>query len=346
MMTYSAPYSRMRALKGDLLTKQQMESLTQAPDLQSAISILSQTSYNEQIQNLAIPSQIEHGLKQNLILSYTKILKFMRGRSAHFIEDSLGRFDLYNAKTIIRSLIKGINISDNSFPQIYSLGKYHKMRIQEAMEARDLAGFVEVMKNTPFASSLNIGYSQYESESNLLSLEIALDLGYYSRLQEAFDSLGPFDKSKAKKLIGMHYDMINITWMLRFRENYNLTPEQIFQYILPYGWKFKPLVFWKIVGSKDIIEALGERYMHPYDQVLSSAEPVDGNPILGAEIALMKFFYQESIKSLRGYPLQIAPIFGFFVMKEMEIRDITTILDSKMLGLSQDRIKPHLITIN
>jgi len=270
----------------------------------------------------------------------------MRGRSAHFIEDSLGRFDLYNTKTIIRSLIKGINISDNSSTQIYTLGKYHKIKIQEAIGARDLAGFVEVMKNSPFASSLNIGYDQYESESDLMSLEIALDLGYYSRLQEAFDSLGPFDKSGAKRLIGMHYDMMNITWMLRFREHYKFTPEQIFQYILPYGWKFKPPVFWKIIGSSNIIEALQERYMHPYDQVLASAEPIDGNPILGAEIALMKFFYQESIKSLRGYPLQIAPIFGFFVMKEMEIRDITTILSSKTLGLSQDRIRTHLITTN
>jgi vacuolar-type H+-ATPase subunit C/Vma6 len=96
MITYSAPYARMRALKGNFLSKDQMESLLQTSDLQSIVSILNQTDYNEQIQNLTTPTQIEHGLKQNLILSYIKILNFMRGKSASFLINSLGRVVLFN----------------------------------------------------------------------------------------------------------------------------------------------------------------------------------------------------------------------------------------------------------
>ncbi len=344
MITYSAPYARMRALKGNLLTRIQMESLLQASDLQSIIAILSQTDYNDQIQNLTTSSQIEHGLKQNLILSYTKILNFMRGKSSRFIIDSLGRFELINTKSIIRSIIRGERIEDRSL-SVFSLGKYHLLPIKELIVAKDLRTFVELMRNTFFANALEIGFQRYESESNLMSLEIALDLGYYARLHESFESLGLFDKSRAGKLMGIHFDMINITWMLRFKENYGLSSEQIFQYLLPYGWRVQPPVFWKILGSDDILSALRERYMRPYDKVLSSVSPVDGNLILGTEIALLRFFYEQSILALRGFPLQIASLVGFFIMKEMEIRDIMTILDGKILNLSQERIRPHLITI-
>lgn len=346
MITYSAPYARMRALKGNLLSREQMASLLQASDLQAIVSILNQTDYHEQIQDSTNPIQIEHALKQNLILSYMKILSFMRGKSSRFIADSLGRFELLNVKTIIRSLIRNIKLEDNSSLQLFSLGKYHTIPIKEINNVKDIKSFAELLKTTPFAHSLEIGYQQYESESNLMPLEIALDLGYYSKLHESFESLGPIDKSKAERLMGIHYDMINITWMLRFKENYNLSPEQIFQYIIPHGWKIQTPTFWKIMSNNDIFEALKERYMHPYNNILSSTETTNNSKILETEIALMRFFYEQSIKAFRGFPLQIASFSGFFVMKEMEIRDIITILDGKILGLSQDRIKSHLITVS
>jgi V/A-type H+-transporting ATPase subunit C len=335
----------MRALKGRLLEQAQMESLLMSPDIQSFMSILNQTDYVDHVQNLTDPTQIEHGLKQNLILTYIKILTFLSGKPARFVATLLERFELINVKSIIRSLMREANLTDTSAPFMFSLRKYHTIPIESVLEARDLESFMKLMKNTQFARSLEIGYQHYEAEKSSLPLEIALDLGYYARLQESFDSLGLIDKGKANEFLRMQYDIINLVWMLRFKEYYRLSPEQIFQYIIPNGWKIQGQVFWKIIGSSDMLGSIKEHFVHPYDHVLESITPVDDNSILGVELALLRYLYHQSLKALQGFPFHIASFIGFFVMKEMEIKDIMTIMDGKNLELSQDRIKKHLVIL-
>jgi vacuolar-type H+-ATPase subunit C/Vma6 len=45
------------------------------------------------------------------------------------------------------------------------------------------------------------------------------------------------------------------------------------------------------------------------------------------------------------FPLQVAPLLAFFMWKEMEIRDIITVLSGKDLGLPQERIREYIITL-
>jgi len=346
MITYSAPYARMRALKGKFLGQAQIESLLQSPDVQSVMSLLSQTDYWEQVQNLSTSREIEHGLKQNLILNYIKILTFLRGRPARFVTTLLEKFDLLNLKAIIRSLINQNSSTEKSAPFIFSLGKYHKIPIEKALEARNMGELLRVMENTPYFRPLEIGYQQYEAEKSSLPLEIALDLDYYSRLQSDFNSLGIVDKIIAGKLLGIDYDIINLTWMVRFKEYHKLSPEQIYQYILPNGWKIQRQVFWRIIASGDILDSIKDHHIRPYDRVLDLSEPINDNADLGAEITLLRFLYNQSSKALQGFPLHIASFLGFFIMKEMEIRDIMAIFNGKSLGLPQDQIRKYLITLH
>lgn len=346
MITYSAPYARMRALKGKFLGQAQMESLLQSPDVQSAISLLSQTDYWEQVQNLSTSREIEHGLKQNLILNYIKILTFLKGRPARFVTTLLEKFELINIKAIIRSLINKDLPIERSSPFIFSLGKYHKIPIAKALEVRDIAGLLIVLANTPYFRPIEIGYQQFEEEKSSLPLEIALDLDYYSRLQSNFNSLSIMDRVIAGKLLGIDYDIINLTWMVRFKEYYQLSPERIYQYILPNGWKIQGQVFWKIITSDDILNSIRDNRVRPYDRVLASSEPINDNADLGAEITLLRFLYNQSVKALQGFPLHIASFLGFFIMKEMEIRDIITIFNGKNLELPQDQIRKYLITLH
>ncbi len=346
MITYSAPYARMRALKGKFLGQAQIESLLQSPDVQSVMTLLSQTDYWEQIQNSSTSREIEHGLKQNLILNYIKILTFLKGRPARFITTLLEKFELINVKAIIRSLINKSLPIEKSSPFIFSLGKYHKIPIAKALEARDVRNLLNVLENTPYFRPIEIGYQQFEEEKSSLPLEIALDLDYYSRLQSDFNSLSIIDRIIAGRLLGIDYDIINLTWMIRFKEYYQLSPERIYQYILPNGWRIQGQVFWKIIAGDNILNSIKDNRVRPYDRVLTTSEPINDNADLGAEITLLRFLYNQSVKALQGFPLHIASFLGFFVMKEMEIRDIITIFNGKNLELPQDQIRKYLITLH
>jgi len=345
MVKYPASYARMRGLKGKLIGKEQLESFLGAPDAKTIASALSGTVYAKHLRDSADLPQIEHGLKQDLVLSYIKLLMFLRGRSARFVEALLGRFELLNLKSIIRSLARTSGEEGSVEPFIFSLGRYHTIPIDEALEADDLEDCIALMKKTPFARPLEIGYQQYAEEGKLFLLELALDLDYYDRLWKAMDDLGMVDKLNAAKLLGIQYDTSNIVWILRFREYYDLSPEQIFQYIIPHGWRIRGKLFWEVADESDIAGAIVKRKVSPYDEILSSVDRVDGSLILGIELSLLRYRYRESLKMFMKYPLQSAQLIAFFTCKEMEIRDIITILSGVQMELPQERIISHMVTL-
>ena len=117
------------------------------------------------------------------------------------------------------------------------------------------------------------------------------------------------------------------------------------QYIIPHARKINTKVFWKITSDSDITGAIVNLGLHPYDKIIRSVTQVDGNPILSIEIELLRYLCRMSLRTIIRYPLQAASLVAFFILKELEIRDIITILTGKHLGLSQERIKSHLITL-
>ena len=345
MIKYPASYARMRGLKGKLIGKAQLESFLGAPDTGAITSVLGQTVYGEQLRGSTALPWIEHGLKQDLAVSYIKILTFLKGRSNRFVKALLDKFELINLKSIIRSFVHSSAVEKSIEPFIFSLGKYHTIPIGEALEADDLENCIALMERTPFSRPLEIGYQQYESEGKLFPLEFALDLDYYERLWEALDALGPLDKHNAGRLMGIQYDITNLIWIFRFKEYYGFSPEQISQYIIPHGWKIHGDIFREIAAYSDVADAITALQVSPYDDLLRSVSRVGDSFILGVELHLLRYLYHESLQIFMRFPLQAAQLIAFFICKEMEIKDIITVLAGKHLGLPQERIRPYMITL-
>jgi V/A-type H+-transporting ATPase subunit C len=309
----------MRGLKGKLLGKAQLEGFLGASDTQAIASVLSGTFYGEHLGDSVDLSRIEHGLKQDLAVSYMKILTFLKGKSGRFLEVLLGKFELFNLKSIIRSFAResannelaARSTGDSVEPFIFSLGKYHTIPIEAALEADDLESCIALMEKTPFARPLEIGYQQYVEAGQarrpaptgkLFLLELALDLDYYERLWQALDALGPLDKHNAGRLLGIQYDITNLVWILRLKEYYSLSPEQIFQYIIPHGWKIHGDTSWEVAADSNVIGAIVALQVSPYDDLLRSVTQVNrrGDPagrsyILSVELRLLRYLYRQSL---------------------------------------------------
>jgi vacuolar-type H+-ATPase subunit C/Vma6 len=346
MIAYSAANARMHGLKGKLLGADEYDALLQASDVQSCLTVLSRSAYNESIQDFTELNQIEHGLKQDFVLSYIKIISFLTGKKPHrFFEVLISKFDLINLKSIVRSLVKKTNPETVSEPFIISLGRYHVIPIEQALRANTFDNLITVMRNTPFAHALEMGYQQYESEQKSLPLELALDFDYYLNMWQVLDELDSADKRNTMNLLGTQCDIFNLVWIMRFREYYGFPSERISQYIIPRARKINKHVFWKIAGDSDITGAIVNLGLHPYDGIIRSVTQVDDNQILSIELELFRYLRRLSLSNIIKFSLQSSSLVAFFILKEIEIRDIITILTGKHLGLSQERIKSHLITL-
>ena len=124
-----------------------------------------------------------------------------------------------------------------------------------------------------------------------------------------------------------------------------LPVEQIFQYIVPHGWKVHRDMLLRLAEESSIIEAIIELKISPYDELLKSVPQTDGNLITNIELHLLRYLYRESLEVLMKFPLQSALLVAFFIMKEMQIRDIITVLTGSNPGVSQERIRSYMITL-
>jgi len=101
----------------------------------------------------------------------------------------------------------------------------------------------------------------------------------------------------------------------------------------------------KAAESDDIREAIKAIQVSPYDDLLQEANEVDGSLILGVELRLLRYLYKESLGVLMEFPLQASLLIAFFILKEMEIKDIVTVLAGRNMGLSQERIRSYMVTL-
>jgi V/A-type H+/Na+-transporting ATPase subunit C len=346
MIEYSAANARMHGLKGWLLTAEDYDALLQASDVQACLSILSRSAYSENIQDLTDLAKVEHALKQDFALSCMKIASFLTGKnSSDFFKTLISRFDLINLKSVIRAIINKSDPKIVSEPMIISIGKYHIIPIEKILEVSTLESLLSSIHGTQFAHALGLGYQQYEMEQKSFLLELVLDFDYYRKLLLALGKLNTVDKHNTGELLGIQCDVLNLLWIMRFKEHYGFSPEQISQYIIPHARRVRASSALKIAGESDVIGTIIGLKISPYDEIVKSATKINESMILGVELALLRYLRYMCSTAFVKYPLQAAPLMAFFILKEMEIKDIITILNGKQLGLSQERIKSHLITL-
>ncbi|RKY78589.1 hypothetical protein DRQ12_05710 [candidate division KSB1 bacterium] len=335
MSEYAAAYGRMRALKGKLLSREEFDTLLKAPVLNEAVAFV-RTHTGVEISDTTSLSQIEHKLKESLLVDYLKIIKFLDGGPAEVVKCLISRFELINLKAIFHSKMAGVKLSEEF---IFDLGPHCTINLENLLRAQNLEECFEICEITMYKTTAAL-LSRSFKDGKPYPLCLTLDLDYYQRLHNSLSRLSYFDKQNAEIFLGTQIDVLNILRFLRLKFNYSFSPGEIFHYILPYGLKFTKALFWKIAEAEDPISLFK---LKPYNQILTALQ--GANVALDAEIALNRYLFNFAKRKIIGTsPFQITPLLAFFMLKEFEIRDIISILNGKKLGLEPAEIKKHLIT--
>ena len=83
-------------------------------------------------------------------------------------------------------------------------------------------------KKRPTLRIIKTIYPTVESEGSLFRMEIGFDHFYYKNLLDTIKKMDPDDRNIALRLIGVEIDLQNISWIIRFKEYYNLTMQDVF----------------------------------------------------------------------------------------------------------------------
>jgi len=335
---YSYINAKVHSLKGRLLLQSDYKNLIQSQGMGGFVECLKSTPYGNGLHGSDFSHDVLIGIyHEDLFNDYIKIMDSVSGDQRLLVCHLYQRYELENVKAILRSVCHD-RPKEGVSRLLFSLPKYHTVSTDTLLESKDLSDLIQRLKGTWYHDPLDHAAYRFEQEGETFPLEMALDLRYYGRLWEIVSSLKGRDKGIARSLIGVQLDTLNIVWMIRFKESYHFSPEEILNYGLINGHfinsrKRKKMAF--SIDRNDIINNLDHT---PYKVILGG--------ITDPEVAytvLLQYLIRLAHRNWTGKPFQIGVILDYLIFKEMEVRTLITITEAKRTGFSTEGFNRYLV---
>jgi V/A-type H+-transporting ATPase subunit C len=323
-----------RILPPDLL-----RSLAAAPDLEGALRSLLNTVYEARVTGLlesgATIDGAEIMLASELVRAYRRVIGLYRGGKAALLVQMAKRLELDNLKTILRGKVRG-EPQDEISSLLWPLGSLSTLPTQELLLAQDVEAVAASLADTEYRRVMQNALPRYISERSLFPVEVALDLHYYRSLWDTLESLSGQDRSVAGRVMDVRYDLLNIDWIIRYRVIFNLSPEEIYNYTLPYARLIDGETI-RSAASAEGIAGIVAVLPEPYRSLLSGPASLP-NPVERSSTALQRFLVSTARSALAGYPFHLGVAVSYLWLKEAEIHDLRLLFEGKRYGASTETI--------
>ncbi len=338
---YAYPHAKVRAMKGLLLTDAQYRAMLNADTFEHMLHILQTTSYADYFQGivaseLSLPS-FAGILYRNLFTDYHKTIRSVDKGARDFLILCYHKYELSNLKMILRGIISHVPAEQIS-ALLLPTERYTLFSKDALLGCQDVHAVIDHLQGTFFQYPLNLALRRFDEEQEFFPLEMALDLHYYHSLWEKLASMPDSDQAIVKEIVGILLDILNITWIIRFKEHYHFSPEEILNYTIQHGHSFRLKERRSLSEARetnDIVEFLKTT---PYGKALA------GDVQLSTlHVMLSRYFIGRLQKFFSGDPFQIGIIIGYLLLKEFEVSDMLTIAEAKRYGFSLDQSRHYVI---
>jgi V/A-type H+-transporting ATPase subunit C len=328
---YSQVNALVRAMLSRLLGPDEWPRLLAATDLPDVVQILAETSYGEPLRGIAQldTATLEKRLRLTIVDDYDRLIRLLKGTPRAIVEELLRRRELDNLKAILRAVV-GRMPREPVRLLLFPIGRYSRLPVDDLLRAENLSEAAEVLDRTQYGRALRVSLERYTAEDSLFPVEVALDLAYYRRLWSEVEALKGLDYATARRLVGIRYDTLNLDWLLRFRLLYRLSPEEIFNYTLPFGYRLTDRIIRRAAEASDL-PGIAAELPEPYRGQLRGLG-IEPTAVEQAEVRLNRYLGEVARSTFAGYPFQIGEVLAYLWLKEAEVHDLEVILEGKSTG--------------
>jgi V/A-type H+-transporting ATPase subunit C len=346
--------ARLRAMKARLLTKRELEALTESSSLSGMIAALTRTAYRKSVESAVARSSgmdcIAEAMRLDLTSTLGNVRAFYPDHARQLVAIVLRSYDIHNLKTILRGLNK--NVSQQEILQaLLPIGNLNLSLLMELTRAPGPRGVVDTLAsmNLPIAQPLlRLRAERPGAEVN--DMELALDRWHFL---EAIDLLKREFRTDETLFVALELDadLTNLLTVIRFA----YAPAEG---KLPGGGS-GVLEFGRyLVGPGRLTFALLARAASQ-DTVEGAVDVLSGTPYEGAlRVGLQDYTQSNRLSSfekhLRRYrldrtsrlmsrdPLGIGVLIGYFAQKTNEVGNIRWIAHGLSLNLKPEAIRREL----
>ncbi len=219
-------------------------------------------------------------------------------------------------------------------------GTHLRFDTQKVAQANNFDEFLRAMEGTPYRALL----SPFRPENGETLDFAAIEHALYSRLYgDVFDVIDKHAPVKARKdlheLFGGLIDVLNITRILRMKEFYHASPDYIRSQILPFSFHLTQKRLTKMLQAQTADEVLDQLEGTVYAKGLAAQE----GPKVSLEHSLLQLRYSRCAHQVHFSVHPSVVMVAYLSLCEMEVANLTTIIEGIRYGLEPTRIRKMLI---
>lgn len=341
---YAAVNSRVRVLYSGLLTPQAGAGLREAADLTSLVTALQSTAYSPYLKNLEdkglTPKQVIYQIKNRIAVAYQTAIHSAPVNTRSLLVQLYRHFEIDNLKAVLRGIT-----TNSPWEQVqhilFPLGSLSTLPAQQMLETGSVEAAIALIPQSPYYDTLTHALKRYSDEQSLFPLEVALDLNYWNKLWSGANQLPGEDRAEARRVIGPLVDMTNLLWAIRYRVYYKLSEEEIVNYTLPFGYHVRDEDIRSIAAGGDIVRILERIYPNLIDVEALLEDATSGLPKL--ELQMQRQIFKQFRSVFTGYPFHIGLALAFPILSELEIQDLTVLIEAKSAKMPAEKFVPYLL---
>jgi len=344
-LDYISAGTKARALYGKLLTSEDYKSLLERKNVPEVASYLKKnTVYSELLseinENDVHRGDLEVLFMKSLYDDFVKILYFIRGNAAEFIKVAFFmRREIEDLSMLLSLIYTGrktqLREGTMTFLERYSTLDYNKL-----ISSKSIDELIHNLKGSKYYKALSF-FADNKYQGNIFDMEMALDYYFFTSVIRLKDKLlSGKDRKIADKVFGIEIDLLNIMLIYRCKKLFNLPKELTLNYVIPYWCYLRKPELVRLAESYDVSEFKELVSKTYYGKIF---KPDEENMW---ETNTMNFMYEFYKKLLKGSQMNIGASIAYIHLKEIDIKNIITVIEGIRYSLPKDEIKRYLIGVN
>lgn len=340
---YAALNTKIRVLEGRLLKKDDYRNLLNKKSVPEITAYLkNETHYNEVLhevnENSIHRSKLENFVKDAQVKDIDKIVHFFIDDYKEFLVTILVKYEIEDLKVVLRAIKTG-DTSSIDKDSLVHIGVHSNLKKDTLLQSKSISDFIRCLKDTIYYNYLK-SFIDNNNETSLFRIEMTLDLAYFDLFNKRLELVDKNDRKILEHIQGINVDLLNIQWIYRGLKFYNLSPEEVFNYTIAYGYELNRKDIKDLCYTKDIENFIKKIMNTRYSFLFHKENTRD----VFMERRILRYQYYNVITDLtKKTDMDISQTIGYIMLLEDEVRDIVSIIESVRYGMPTKEAEKFLI---
>lgn len=317
--------TRVAILNARLLPEQAIAALIESPLDEGLAKRLGPALVDIDLDTAAI----ERSLMRALLADLAVILRPLTGAARAFFIYWARRFELFNLKALIRGKLRHLPDSEVE-RHLQDMPSFTVLDHERLLRTESVAELLRQIEAGPYGDIARQARRVLDQKQDTLAVEAAIDQRYYTGLVKRVHQLDKTDREPMHALMGATVDKLNLTWIVRYRFAYGLSPTETYYYLIQHGYRLRHHDLLTLVELEacDAVMAAVPTALHAYLGGVRSP--------LEVERRLEDMVTGCARAAVRRSPSVITRAFAYLLLRECELNRLRAIVHGKRLGLAAD----------